>query len=273
MDTMPPPPPVVPPTPPTPAPQAPMASTPPPKKKTSIWVWVAVGCGGILVLGAILITVLGYLAAQKVKQMAEDFEEDPTRAAAELIVGLTPDLELIDTDDEGRVTVRKESTGEEMTLDLEDLQEGRLSFETDDGKIEVNASGDEGAGVFSMTNDEGRSELKIGSSSDDLPEWVPVYPNVISVNSAYSSETPEMSTGMVQMNTRDPFDEVLDHYTELFDELGFEIKSNSKTTTPQGSVGGLIGEHEDGRTLAFGVTESSDEGEVQIILNYSRPNT
>ena len=90
----------------------------PPKKKTSIWVWLLGGCLLLLLLVGGACVVGGYFVAQKVKGVAGDFEDNPAKAAAELVVKLNPDLEMVESDDEdGSITVRNSSTGEESTFD------------------------------------------------------------------------------------------------------------------------------------------------------------
>ena len=43
------------------------------KKGLSPWAWVAIGCGGLLVVCAIIVSVSGFFVAKKVGDFAEDF--------------------------------------------------------------------------------------------------------------------------------------------------------------------------------------------------------
>jgi hypothetical protein len=243
------------------------------KKKTSPWVWVAVGCGGIIILGGLILTAVTYFAAQKLKAVAKDFEDDPARATAEMVVKFNPDLELVESDEPGKITIREISSGKVGTFDLEDVKEGRLTFETADGRMEINAKGGEDGSVMTMTNDGGTSQLKIGSSTEDVPRWVPIYPRAEGVNGTYHTSTPEAEVGMVQISTRDSVDDVLAHYRKVLDDEGFELKNDSKSQTPQGKVGALVGAHPDGRSLTLAVTDAEGGGKVSVSMNYNSPNS
>ncbi|MBZ0113698.1 MAG: hypothetical protein K8J08_14630, partial [Thermoanaerobaculia bacterium] len=223
------------------------------------------------ILGGLILTVVTYFAAQKIKEVAKDFEADPARATAEMVVKFNPDLELLESDEPGKITIREISSGKVGTFDLEDVKEGRLTFETEEGKMEINAKGGEDGGVMTMTTDEGTSQLKIGSSTEDVPRWVPIYPRAESVNGSYHSSTPKAEVGMVQITTGDSVDDVLAHYRKVFEEEGFELQNDSKSQTPQGKVGALLGTHPDGRSLTITVTDAGGKEKVAVAMNYNSP--
>jgi len=121
-------------------PQAPAPSTaqPPAKKKVSPWVWVLGGCLVLIVLVLLLMGGCTWFLADKAKEMAAEFEANPAKAAAEMAVRLNPDLELVETDEEaGTMTILQKSTGEEVTLNFEDIAEGRFSVETSEGESTI----------------------------------------------------------------------------------------------------------------------------------------
>ena len=147
----------------------------PQKKGQSPWVWVAIGCAGILVLGAVVAGIGGYFLVGKAREVAEEMEEDPIAASARFIAAANPEIELVTADKDNRtVTFRNTETGEEFTFDYDDIEEGRISFTSggESASIELDT---EGEGV-TITSDEGTTTF--GASSDlwDLPDWVPVYP-------------------------------------------------------------------------------------------------
>jgi hypothetical protein len=84
-----------------------------PKKGLSPLAWVGIGCAvlfvlGLLVLGGI-VGVGGYFA----KKAAAKFEKNPTMAAAEMVVRLNPDLELVSSDEKtNTLTIKDKKTGE-----------------------------------------------------------------------------------------------------------------------------------------------------------------
>lgn len=69
----------------------------------------------------------GVWAANKAKELGVDFNENPEKAAAEMIVNLNPELEKVSSDDEaGTITFRNKDGGE-VTLTYKDIQEGRTT--------------------------------------------------------------------------------------------------------------------------------------------------
>ncbi|MCP4224029.1 MAG: hypothetical protein GY773_11850, partial [Actinomycetia bacterium] len=126
---------------------APPTTQPPAKKKVSPWVWVLGGCLVLIVVVLLLMGGCTWFLADKAKDIAADFEANPAKAAAEMAVRLNPDLELVSTDEEaGTMTVLQKSTGKEVTLDFDEISEGRFSFETDKGEstISFDPQGDGG---------------------------------------------------------------------------------------------------------------------------------
>ncbi len=85
--------------------------------------WIAIGCGGLIVVGVVVAMVLGIFAAKKLGEVGDN----PAKAA-EWFIKMNPDLELVEHDESaGTMTVRQESTGETVTANSEDLKEGRSS--------------------------------------------------------------------------------------------------------------------------------------------------
>ena len=104
----------------------------PAKKKTNPLVWILVGCLGLVVISGIIFVALGMFAFNKAKDVIEDVQTNPAKAAAEMMVRMNPDLELVSTDDDAEtMTIRDKTTGKETTLNWSDIAEGKLTFETD----------------------------------------------------------------------------------------------------------------------------------------------
>ena len=127
------------------------------RKKTSVWAWVAIGCVGIVVFGAVAVGAGLWWVGRKAKAMAED----PT-AVVEMIAAMNPDIEIVDRDaGNGKVTVRNKQTGETVTVDLDDIRQGKISFSSDEGeeatmsldqetgKLQIQGEGEEG-GTLSL---------------------------------------------------------------------------------------------------------------------------
>ena len=226
------------------------------KKKTSIWAWVAIGCVGFVVLGAVGVGAGLWWVGRKAKAMAED----PT-AVVEMIAAMNPDIEVVDRDaGNGKVTVRNKQTGETVTVDLDDIRQGKISFSSDDGdeatmsldqatgKLEIQGQGDDGA------------TMSFGGDTQ-LPSWIPTYPGATS-EGVYNAETAEASSGTFSMTTTDSVDRVFTYLKGQLEGGGYSV-TETRFSGPQGDGGMLNGESGDGnRTLTY--TMSVSDGKTQV---------
>lgn len=92
----------------------------------------AVGCGALV----LVLFIAGLIGYYKVKSLLGDFLENPQRAMVEVIVRANPDLEMISHDTEsGTATLRYLPDGSEITVSYDDLAQGRITWETEDGRV------------------------------------------------------------------------------------------------------------------------------------------
>ena len=246
---------------------APPIDQPPAKKKTSPWVWVLGGCLVLIVLVLLLMGACTWLVKDKVQEMAADFEANPTKAAAELAVRFNPDLELISSDEEaGTMTVLQKSTGKEITLDFEDIAEGRFSIETEDGESTISFD-PEGEGGLTFEGPEGTTTF--GGGDADLPEWIAVYPGASEPQGTYSSTAGDQRSGSVSFRSTDPVARVLEFYERSLKAAGLEV--NKTTFTAQGSDGGMLQANSQDPQRTVMVMVSDEDGETSIAVTYSEP--
>lgn len=252
-------------------PQAPEPSPQPRKKKLGPLAWVLIGCLGIVILAGGAMLVGGFFVAKKVKDVAADYKENPARAAAEMVVRVNPDLELVESDDEAQtMTIRNTETGEVFTADWSDIKEGRFRMEADGKQVTFDAkeaTTGEGGGMISVTDESGDETVVIGGGdASALPAWFPSYPGASEVGSTYTSKTATELTGMFTFTTGDGVAEVMDYYRDELTDLGFELSENTFTS---GEVegGSLTGEEEAGRTVNVGLTRQGDV--TQVGVNYT----
>lgn len=252
---MPPPPPPVGPTPPL---------TPPPKKGVSPLVWVLVGCGALLALAALVLLVAGFFVAKKVKDVAGDFEKNPAMAAAKVIAAANPDVEVISADDDaGTITLRNRKTGEEITMDLEDVKKGRIRFKTGEGKqVDVQVQ-DQGSGGLRVDSDEGTMTFG-GGDEASLPPFLPTYPG-LRLASTISGTFEHGMSGAWQFASNDPPQQILDFYQRELERTGFEVSVNTTRQGGRVSGGMLHASVDDGRqTVNVAVTASGGGSEGTI---------
>ncbi|MGB8170707.1 MAG: hypothetical protein WCF18_24600 [Chthoniobacteraceae bacterium] len=97
-----------------------MDNSPPPLEKKGLGVvaWLGIGCGGIIVLGIIIVVAFTALYGGKIKQFAEDAQKNPTRTMATTMVNVSSGkLELVAEDDANkRYTIREKETGRLTTI-------------------------------------------------------------------------------------------------------------------------------------------------------------
>ncbi len=96
----------------------------PRKKGLPALAWVGIGCGGLVILAAILLIAGGIFGAKKLKDIGVDIRDNPEGAAAELIIDLHPNYQKVSADPEaGTITVRS-NTGVERTLTYQSIMDG-----------------------------------------------------------------------------------------------------------------------------------------------------
>jgi len=241
----------------------------PAKKGLPVWAWVGIGCGALMIMVLVVVMVGGFFVARKVKDVAADFEENPAMATAQMIVKFTPELEEVSTDEEaGTITVRNTETGEEITVNFEDIEEGKFSFTTDKGEITVDASEMKESGSIKVTDDEGAVVFSTGGAvSEDFPSWVPLYPGSEPTN-RHTMRTEQEQTGGFELETPASVKEALEFYRATLADEGYEVAVN--TFTQDDSEGGMVnGSHgEKGRNVVA-IFSSEAGGPTKIVISYS----
>lgn len=215
-----------------------------PRKKTSPIIWILGIVAGLFVLFGIVVMIGGFFVFQKVKQAGIDPElmkRNPSVAAAKMIAAMNPDIEFVSVDeDSNRVTLRQKSTGKEVTMDLRDVERGKISFDVD-----------------------GEGKMTIGGDAK-LPSWAPSYPNA-KLEGTFSGQNAEGEGGMVHFITKDSASDVLSFYERELKKDGFKI-TNQVALSDSAGGGILTGQSEDGRHLT--VTVSTEGGSTKVALMY-----
>ncbi len=211
-------------------PQDPSAAPAPEAKKKGIspLMWVLIILGSIFALTMGACVACGLVVTQMGREIARDFETNPAKAMAELAVRVNPEIELVDSDDDaGTMTVRNRETGEEFTLNFEDIAEGRFSITSDDGELSFDTDAD-GGGV-TVTGVDG-AVSRVGALGDeDLPEWMLLYPSAAISPGGFRGATAEGVAGAFQMSTDDACSQVNGYFIEALPEAGFGIVSSASS--------------------------------------------
>jgi hypothetical protein len=227
---------------------------------------VGIGCAivavlGILVVGGV-VAVGGYFA----KKGLDKLEKNPTLTMAEVFVRANPDVDLVSTDEEaGTLTVKVKKTGEVVTLNAKDIENGHFEIKTKDGTAVFDASGKEG-GQVTMTNEKGEvATLQGGSGApQNLPSWFPVYPGG-TIQGTFDTKGAGERTVAFTVSTPDTADKVLSFYESKLKEAGLKVDTYTAAANGQQTGGTLTGSS-DSPNRNVGVLVSSSEGQTQAVV-------
>lgn len=245
------------------SPPPPAPGAPAPKKGMGPLGWVAIGCGAVVVLCLIALAAGGWF----VKRQVDKYKDNPTMAAAELIVRANPDLELVSSDPQkGTMTVRNKETGEEVTMNASDIEQGKITFETDQGTTVIDAESSGESGSVKMTGPDGSKVTWGGDAPKDLPAWVPVYPGG-TVQGAMDATTDEGRSATFSVVTDDSVDEVIEYYEAKLREAGLEVSKNTMEADGQRSAT-LTGNSDDDSRTAIALIGRQDE-KTQVTITFT----
>lgn len=241
------------------------------KKGLSPLAWVGIGCGALVVIGLIGMAILFAMGVSWLGGKAQEFEENPAMASAKTMVTLNPELELVEADDAaGTLTVRNRDTGEVTTVSLDELEEGRITFKSDDGEeVSVGLEEDaEGGGAFTVRDKEGRATFRAGSGGEaEIPSWVPRYQGV-AVEGTYFAQSDGEVNGGFTFKSQDRVDDVVAWYEESLEGEGFEISGRSSYES--GGTRGVNLSAEDGERQVS-LMATTDGEATQGVVSYSGP--
>jgi len=221
------------------------------KKGLSPLAWVGIGCGGVAALGLIVIVAGGIFVGNKVKKGIAEAGDNPERFAAEMIVKVNPDMEMVEAnDEEGKMTIRMKKTGEELTFSYADIKEGKFSVKTSNGEtIKVEGNGNkivktDADGKKTVMKNDGKTMKiegpdgktitttvgKAGTYWDNLPAKMKdlAYPKISEAATALTtSEDDKSIKASFAFTTTDAETAVLKFYQEKLKAAGYAVKEES----------------------------------------------
>jgi hypothetical protein len=201
-----------------------MPNAPVPKRGLGVGAWIAIGCGGLLLLGLIIFLVAGWFVARKVKEVAAN----PALAAAKVIDMANPDIELVSSDDTARtVTFKKTATGETFTFSWDDIEQGRFSITDGSGSTTTLGVDESGSAGMVTRNADGEVTQEVGVAGDQQPPaWFPVAPGAIN-QGGWVATTQEGQQGLLNFKFTGDKAEVLAFYRTELEGAGFTVESSS----------------------------------------------
>jgi hypothetical protein len=229
---------------------------PPPEKKSKVLVWVLAGCGTFVVLGVIGVMALSYFVWNKAKEI----EKNPALAIAKMVIAADPDVELVSVDEEkGLLTIKDKKTGEVVTVDVDDVENGKLSVKKNgEDTVTFEAKGDESKGSLEVKSADGTARFGSGSAIK-LPEWLPAYPNAVTEGS-FEAHTKDGETGGFHFLTKDTPTKVIGFYQEGMERAGLTVTTNMMQQGSQSTGGMAAGEDSNKKRSAYINAVVVDEG-------------
>jgi hypothetical protein len=171
---------------------------------------------------------------------------------------------MVDSDEDAEtITIREKSSGKVVTLNYEDIKEGRISFESDEGRVEIRGNPDDGEGT--MTIQTGEGETRIGGGGE-VPDWIPAHSATTSRRSVLRSRGPTGDTGQALFTVDAGVAEVAAFYEEELEKAGYEV-SVTTHSSGEGSLSVVTGQREGGTIIA---SVSQDGAETQVAVQYNQ---
>lgn len=232
------------------------------KKGLSPVAWMAIGCGGCLVVVLLAMGACGGLAWFRFGDAIGEFKDNPAKATAMMIIEANPDLELVSSDDtDGTITIRNLKKNETITLDYDEISEGRFRLETDQGEMRIDASGD--AGTMTFSGKDGDTKTVLGAGAE-IVDWLPDYPGAENLQSMFSSNDGSGSSGAYTFHTDDGLQEVIDWFSS---ELGEDDWAETSRMSQAGQLMNVTFE-KDQRTVTVIATPAKNGDGSQVTLQY-----
>ncbi len=212
----------------------------PAKKGLSAIAWVGIGCGTILLIAVVVVSLLVGMCSRKLG----DFSKNPEKAAAEMMVSMNPDLKKVSQDDsKGEMTIRTKD-GQEMTLSYKDVSNGKFTIKDAKGNV----------------TQFGQSDLK------SVPEWVPRLPGMKTSTGSFHTQDGGKITGIYNATSEGPIDTIEESFKTEAKKLKMTESSRSSTYT-DGTDNRILAYEGGGRKLTLIITAKVDE-DIQMQVAY-----
>ena len=230
-------------------------------RKTSPLLWILVAILGLFLAGGIAVVGAGIFFAHKAGIDPDLMRSNPALATARMMAATNPDLEVVSSDNEGRVTIRQRSTGKVVTMNFDELKRGKITFkETGKDSVTFETHGDGQNGSVDIKT--GNESVSFGTNQAKLPAWMPAYPHSAPQGN-FSASGKEGSTANFQFQTGDAAKDVVAFYERELKQAGFRITSSTVGDSGSSS-GGVLSAEDDANKRSVMVTVGS--GTVNLTI-------
>ncbi len=234
--------------------------TPAQRNKTSPVIWIIVGMLGFVMLTGIVVIAGGLFVAKKV----HDAASTPALTTAKIMAAANPDIDIVSSDDRnGTVTFKDKKTGKVVTLNFDQMKQGKIVFEQDGQKVTMDASG----GGVNVKSSDG-SAMQIGANATaKMPDWLPTYPGA-AMQGTFAMQDANQSNASVSFSTKDSPEKVSKFYDEALRKAGLTTTVNMMQQDGKVSGGMLAGESADKKKSAV-VNIAAGDDAATVGITYS----
>lgn len=217
----------------------------PNKNGMPVLAWVGIGCGTIVVIAVVAISLLVTVCKRTVGDLSQ-FQKNPEKVAAELMVRMNPDLKMISQDEAtGEMTVRTKD-GEELTMSYKDISAGKF--------VVKDAKGN--------TSQIGQSDLS------NVPEWVPRIPQLKIATASFNTKEDDKVSGLYSATTSATAD-ALDKFFKTASERLNMTEANRTAMNSDGVEHLILSYEGGGRSLNIVITGKLGE-DAQVNVGYEQ---
>jgi hypothetical protein len=251
---------------PGPPPAGPPPAIVPPKKGGALK-FILIGCGGLVVIVALIAVVGGIFVWHKARQAGFDPDlarRNPAFATAKILATMSPDTEIVSADEgSGTITIKDKKTGKVLTIDVAQTSKKNKIVIKGEGGEELTFQGQEGAGgqgSFEMKSKEGTATFGTGAAAK-WPAWVPSYPGVTAQGN-FSMQVSGGDSGSFGFTTKDAAAQIVSFYEQGFKSAGLSVITHAM---PGGSM--VMGEDTANKRSAM-VNVTSDSSGTHVSVTY-----
>lgn len=206
-----------------------------------------------------VVLVIGW-GARKVNEVAQDFQENPAKKAAEMVVKFNPDLEMVSSDEvAGTMTIKMKDTGEEVTLDYQDIADGKFSVTTAEGTTTVDGSG----GKVTTTTPEGTTVVGGGGGVEQMPDWFDLPEGLSGWQQMMRSERNGKLSAMLKAESAKPVEEMAAALKANLEAKGFE---ETGSVTSGAAMSASYAHAAEGKTVSISMSKEGGKDFVIFTL-------
>ncbi|MEN9974884.1 MAG: hypothetical protein RLZZ282_890 [Verrucomicrobiota bacterium] len=215
------------------------------KNGLPVLAWVGIGCGTIVVIAVIAISLVVTVCKRTVGDLSQ-FKKNPEKVAAELMVRMNPDLKMISQDEAtGEMTVRTKD-GEELTMCYKDISAGKFVMKDAKGNV----------------SQIGQSDLS------NVPEWVPRIPQLKIATASFNTKEDDKVSGLYSATTAATPDALAKFFKTASERLNM-TEANRTAMNSDGVENLMLSYQGDGRSLHIVITGKPGE-DAQVNVGYEQ---